>query len=168
MQLPGYCSFKDGIVYFPSGEINPDACTLNDFKIIVGNAPAAISGNLQNQLVYRHSLGNLRLLFSSEDEPEEKTPVVMFQIELVQPIHLGKLLKQHQADLKFMYEVVEDENGEEITVYTALFSPNFGAQFCPETMMVDTLIFVRLDHILGCKCQSCSYIRQEFGLPHPG
>ncbi len=167
MHLSGNCRFEDGVVHFPSGEINPNACILEDFKPIVGNVPAAVSGQLQNQVVFRHSLGSLRLLFNPEDEPEEKSPVVMFQIELTQPIHLGELLRQYQAKAKFMYEVVEDENGEELTIHTAVFSPNFGAQFDPQTMMVDTLIFVRLDHILGCKCQSCAWIRQEFGLPHP-
>jgi hypothetical protein len=161
------CVFKNGKVYFPSGEkIDPNACTVADFQPLVGDQVAAVTGPLQNQLVYSYSLGSLRLFLNSEEEGDN-SPVQLFWIELKRDLPLVQILKQYQVEPIIMVEEVTVEDGEVETIFTAMFNPTFGVQFDWKSKMVTTFIFARLEHILACSCDSCAFVRQKFGLAHP-
>ena len=159
--------FAKGKVCFPSGKIDPDACTVEDFQPIVGYVPAAGSVKNPNQLVYPYSFGSLRLFLHPEEAVGEKSPVLMFWIELAQPIPLGALIRQYKIQPKLIVQEVDDGSGGSEMIYTAMFSPNFGVEFDLQTKLVSTYVFAKMNYVLNCRCSSCALVRQQFELPHP-
>jgi hypothetical protein len=154
----------EGRVFFPSGEIDPENCTLADFRSIVGLGPLTFSGERPNQVIFPLRLGSLSLFFLPEEEISEKTKVQMFCIELKEKIPLGQLIRRYKIQPKLIVQEIDDGMGGSEMVYTAMFSPIFGAEFDLDTKLVSTFVFANSDHIMSCQCQVCALIRKEFGL----
>ncbi|MCX6744942.1 MAG: hypothetical protein NTX82_05445 [Candidatus Parcubacteria bacterium] len=166
MDATKHCFVVQGRVCFPSGEIDPDNCTLADFRSIVGRGPLTFSGERSNQLIFPHVLGNLSLFFLPDEEIDEQAKVQMFWIQLKEKIPLGQLIRQYKIQPKLIVQEVDDGSGGSEMVYTALFSPTFGVEFDLQTKLVSTYVFANMSHVLNCPCPSCTLVRQQFGLPH--
>jgi hypothetical protein len=149
-----------GRVIFPTGEINPNGCTLADFQPIVGDATWTESGERQNHIIFFHDFGQLNLVFHPDASVSEQTRVAEFWIELPRDIPLAHFLQIYGQEPKTMFIEFVDQTVP--TMYLAIFSPNFGVQFNPQTEMVNAIMFGDISHIKNCSCQVCTFIRKEF------